>query len=189
MGQDLLHRIRAGDVSAFEELFRTLHAPLCEVVDTYVRSQAIAEEIVQDLFFVLWIKRSDLAARSLRAYLFSAARNRALHHLRHRAVVRRWALWIDSRPDIAGIAAPVTLPDRALEADERQAAVRAAIDALPPRTRLAIVLRWEHGMSNDAVAEAMGISIKGVEKLVATAKRKLRETLAPHGGALATLPD
>ena len=42
--------IRRGDIRAFEQLFRELHAPLCEVVDGYVRSQSIAEELVQDLF-------------------------------------------------------------------------------------------------------------------------------------------
>ncbi len=57
MTPDLVQRIRSGDVSAFEELFRQLHAPLCEVVDSYVRSQDIAEEIVQELFFVVWVKR------------------------------------------------------------------------------------------------------------------------------------
>lgn len=71
------------DVSAFEELFRELHAPLCEVVDSFVRSQAIAEEIVQDLFFTVWVKRTTLEPESMRGYLFRA-RNRALHHLESR---------------------------------------------------------------------------------------------------------
>ena len=176
-------------MAAFEELFCAFHAPLCEVVDTYVRSQAVAEEIVQDLFFVLWVKRRELSARSLRAYLFASARNRALHHLRHRAVVRRWAFSVDSRPDIAGVAEPGLRPDQALEANERHAALRAAIDALPPRTRLAIVLRWEHGMSNEQVAEAMGVSLKGVEKLTTTAKRKLRESLGAHAPESVVLPE
>lgn len=79
----LARRVRDGDIGAFETLFRTLHAPLCEVVDGYVRSQAVAEEIVQELFFVIWMDRERLPdARSIRAYLFGAARNRAVHHLR-----------------------------------------------------------------------------------------------------------
>ena len=90
----LSDRVRRGDLAAFEEIFRAMHAPLCEVADSYVQSQAVAEEIVQDLFFAIWMKRDRLPnVDSLQAYLFTAARNRCLHHLRHRAMVRRWTSW------------------------------------------------------------------------------------------------
>src|SRR5690349_5387128 len=75
----LSDRVRRGDLAAFEELFRAMHAPLCEIADSYVQSQAIAEEIVQDLFFAIWMKRDQLQnVESLQAYLFTAARNRSL---------------------------------------------------------------------------------------------------------------
>lgn len=168
------------DLAAFETLFRELHAPLCEVVDSYVRSQAVAEEIVQDVFFVVWMKRTRLRDDALRAYLFTAARNRALHHLRHRSIVRRWSLWIDSRPDVAGVAAGPDRTDVLVEREERHTGLRSAIDRLPPRARLALVLQLDHEMSQAEIAVAMGISVKGVEKLLATAKAKLRGLLAPH---------
>jgi RNA polymerase sigma-70 factor (ECF subfamily) len=180
----LARRIRDGDRSAFESLFRALHAPLCEVVDGYVRSQAVAEEIVQELFFVLWGGRDQFPeARSMRAYMFAAARNRAVHHLRHQAVVRRW---LDD-PHLEALASRA--PDRLLESQETGAAVREAIDRLPPRTRVAFVLWWEYEMSHSEIATAMGISIKGVEKLLATAKAKLRATLGDHADNLAQRTD
>ena len=161
----------------FEQLFRALHAPLCEVVDSYVRSQAVAEEIVQDLFFVLWMKRENWPVmESVPAYLSAAARNRALHHLERLAVARRWS---ESAGDDGKelMSRPATAPDKALESREAAAAVRHAIDRLPPRARLSVVLRWEHGMSYQEIATMMGISIKGVEKLITNAKRKLRVDL------------
>lgn len=180
MSPSLVHRIRSGDVSAFAELFREFHAPLCEVVDSYVRSQSVAEEIVQDLFFVVWMRRDRLRADSIRGYLFSAARNRALHHLRHQSVVRRWSLWIDARPEVAGVSQVQSPADDVTEADERRRAVRAAVDRLPARSRLAFVLQWEHEMSNADIATAIGISIKGVEKLLAIARKHLRATLGAY---------
>jgi len=168
------------DLASFEKLFRELHAPLCEVVDSYVRSQAVAEEIVQDVFFMVWMRRETLPSSGLRAYLFTAARNRALIHLRHRSVVRRWSLWIESRPDVAGVAAAAASADVALADQERRAALRAAIDRLPPRSRLALVLQQDHHMSLTEIATAMGISVKGVEKLLSLAKARLRELLAAH---------
>src|SRR3954469_20962098 len=148
-------RIRRGDIAAFEELFRAMHAPLCEVADSYVQSQAIAEEIVQDLFFGIWLKRDRLPnVDSLQAYLFTAARNRSLHHLRHRAMVRRWTSWAGATSDVAGGAAAAPPADEALEADERRARIRAAIDRLPPRARLALVLQRDHEMTQAEIAEA-----------------------------------
>lgn len=180
MTPSLVHRIRNGDVAAFEALFRELHAPLCEVVDSYVRSQAVAEEIVQDLFFVAWMKRDRLRADTIRGYLFSAARNRALHHLRHQSVVRRWSQLVDARPDVAGLGQPLPTADAVTEADERRRAVRTAIDRVPVRSRLAFVLQWEHQMSNADIALAMGISVKGVEKLLTIARKHLRASLGAH---------
>jgi len=179
----LAARIQVDDVAAFEAVFRAFHAPLCEVVDGYVRSQAVAEDIVQDLFFVIWLKRRTLARVPLRPYLFAAARNQALRHLRHAAVVRRWSFRAsrDSAVD-SGAAAPMQ-PDRELEARETASALRAAIDELPPRSRVALVLRTEHAMSYADVAIAMGITIKGVEKLMSIAKTKLRQRLGAHGEA------
>src|SRR5262245_48361750 len=174
----LSDRVRRGAVAAFEELVRAMHAPLCEVADSYVQSQAIAEEIVQDLFFAIWMKRDHLPhVDSLQAYLFTAARNRSLHHLRHRAMVRRWTTWAGMKSDVAGVAASPRPADEALEADERRALISGAINRLPPRARLALVLQREHEMTQAEIAEAMDISLKGVEKLLATAKQKLRPLL------------
>jgi RNA polymerase sigma-70 factor, ECF subfamily len=180
----LPRRIRDGDIDAFEQLFRAMHAPLCEVVDGYVRSQAIAEEIVQDLFLALWVSRDRFPApSSMRAYLFASARNRSLHHLRHRAVARRWSERARLEPTRPASNEGHRPPDRALEVDETARALRRAVDQLPPRSRVAFVLQWEHEMSHADIAIAMGISIKGVEKLLATAKTKLRVSLGPHADA------
>src|SRR6188474_1325303 len=114
----LSDRVRRGDLAAFEELFRAMHVPLCEVADSYVQSQAIAEEIVQDLFFAIWMKRDRLPnVDSLQAYLFTAARNRSLHHLRHRAMVRRWTSWAGLGAEVAGVAASPPSADEAHETD------------------------------------------------------------------------
>lgn len=155
-----------------------MHAPLCEVADSYVQSRAIAQEIVQDLFFAIWMKRDRLPkVASLQAYLFAAARNRSLHHLRHRAMVRRWTSWAGLGADVAGVAASPLSVDQALEADEERLRVRRAINRLPPRARLALVLQRDHEMTNAEIAVAMDISLKGVEKLLATARQKLRPML------------
>ncbi len=171
-----LDRLRTGDIGSFEALFFRYHATLCEIVDAYVGSQAIAEEIVQDLFHTLWRDRARLVVRgSLRSYLCVAARNRALQHLRHGAVTRRHAPLV-AEPDVDR--APRA--DEVVERQETLAALRTAIDALPPRARLAVVLRWRDHLTNADVADAMGITVKGVEKLLASAMARLRQRMGSH---------
>jgi RNA polymerase sigma-70 factor (ECF subfamily) len=158
--------------SAIEHLFRSHYEELREFAYRYVLSEPLAEEIVQDVFLALWSRREEFVPRtSARAYLFAAVRNRALHSTRHAAVVRRFneseqalRFETDSSPD--------ALSD-IVHADQAES-LKAAIAGLPDRTRLAIELRWLRQMSHAEVAEAMDISVKGVEKLLATGMRLLR---------------
>jgi RNA polymerase sigma factor (sigma-70 family) len=89
-------------------------------------------------------------------------------------VFRRWAEQAEYGRASNGMSQAAAPADIGIERAESARALQRAIEALPARTRLALVLRWEHSLSHAAVADAMGISVKGVEKLVATAMRKLR---------------
>ena len=82
----------AGDERALETLFRSHYASLCEFAVRYVREEALAEEIVQDLFADLWARRAEWRLRGpVRAYLFGAVRNRALNVRKRQATERDWA--------------------------------------------------------------------------------------------------
>src|SRR5205085_1969615 len=134
-------------------LFKRLHAPLCEVVDSYVGSQAVAEELVQDLFLTIWLRRAELDVPSLRGYLFAAARNRALHHLRRQSLARQFRALAAQLPELNAMSTASPVADADLMREEQRVAVRQAIDALPPRSRLALVLHLDHEMTQPQVAE------------------------------------
>ena len=171
---ELLARVQQRDVAAFEALFRRYHQPLCEFIATFLGATG-AEDVVQDLFVTLWTDSTRWRIHTtLRAYLFGAARNRALKQLRaeHRIV--------DLGEDATmGTVANVEPDARALELESAEAIARlgGAIAGLPPRTRLAVTLRWGQEMSYAEIAEAMNISMKGVEKLLAGGLAKLREAM------------
>jgi DNA-directed RNA polymerase specialized sigma24 family protein len=88
--QRLIASLRSGVTTAFEAVFRTYAAPLCDLANGYLRESDVAEEVVQDFFAWLWIHRHELSPQhGLRAYLFGAVRNRALNVLRGEASARR----------------------------------------------------------------------------------------------------
>src|SRR2546429_7341760 len=83
--------IREGNAAAFEGVFRTYYRRLCGVVYAYVGSAETAEEIVQELFLKIWRQRESLEITdSFQGYLFRAARNEALNHLKHQRVELQW---------------------------------------------------------------------------------------------------
>ena len=161
------------------------------------RARAVAQELVvyykrpggQSQFSALLSVQGDRnrfdpvlehVRSNLRAYLYKATRNRALEVTRRDGLFRRWAdrTAREQEHDQAARLAPT--PDEQLEQDERMAALQGAIDALPERRRMVLLLRWRDGLRNDEVADVMGISVKTVENQITQALRVLREQLFEH---------
>ena len=172
--QELVARVRAGDARAFESLFHAHYGALCTCALRIVDSPAEAEELVQDLFADLWAKRADwTVTTSVRAYLLVAVRHRALNALRRAGRERAWAEE-EGRDDVRALHPFPTMPDQAVEAAEMREQLGRAIEALPARCQLAMQLRWREQMSHAGIAEYMGITVKGVERLLTRGLDQLR---------------
>jgi RNA polymerase sigma-70 factor (ECF subfamily) len=174
--QALLAQLRTGDEGAFEQLFRMYAAALCDFAFSYVRSKEIAEEVVQDLFCWIWEQRFTVEMpHGVRAWLFTAVRNRALNALRNIrseiALDERLAREMPAR-------GAVVQPDAVLAARELSAAVAEIVAVMSPRCREAFVLIREQGMSYAEAAHVMGISAKTVEIHMTRAMTTLRMGLA-----------
>jgi RNA polymerase sigma-70 factor (family 1) len=175
-----IERIRAGNEAEFEELFHAHYAALCAFAYRFTGSSHAAEEIVQAVFVDLWEQRERLRVHtSLRAYLYAATRNRALDARKHEQVEARWAeqSWAEdfSRQ-------PNSDAQLMMEANEASEALHAAIAKLPERARLIVTLRWLRGLKPPEIAEALGISVKGVEIQITRALRALRVHLGREPG-------
>jgi RNA polymerase sigma-70 factor (ECF subfamily) len=167
--------IRNGDVTAFEAAFRTYYRRLCAVVYAFVDSAETAEEIVQDLFLKIWRQRESLQiTESLQAYLYQAARNASLNHLKHRRIESRWSERVRAEdPPVAPGA------DDELAEGELSRAIAAGIAALPERCRLVFTMSRHQGLSYAEIANTLGISVKTVEAQMGRALKSLRERLDP----------
>jgi len=178
---EVVRRVRAGDARAVEALFRAHYPGLRDFAAALTRSPETAEEVVQDVFAALWLRRARWEVRggSVRGYLYGAVRNGAASRGRHRLVERRWFARLAGDPaEEAREPAPDPLADAV--AGDLSERVRRAIDELPERARVAVTLRWMHGLRTAEIAEAMGISVKGVEIQMTRALKTLRERLPDH---------
>ena len=172
--QELLDRLRQGGQDAFDTIFRTYYASLVGLAEGILRQRAVAEEVAQDVMLELWRRRESLSVQeSLRAYLFRAARNRALNHVRHERVERRGEV------TLAGESATAPTAPRKLAEEEIDGAVREAVAELPDRCREVFELSRVQGLKYAEIAGVLGISVKTVEAQMGKALRTLRERLAP----------
>lgn len=177
--QQLVGRIRAGDTSAFEEMYRA-HAPaLLSYALSQLRSPEAAEDVVQELFLSVWRHRNNWRLnRSIRSYLFGALRNHIISHRRHHQA-REGRLQQVDHPEfrLASLPGRGRTDDRVREAELTEA-INRAIDQLTPRCKEAFLLIRQEYLSYAEVAEVMGISVKGVEMNMVRALAALRECLA-----------
>ena len=168
----------------FTKLFAESRQALHRYIRRFVGSSETAQEIVQEAFLRTYRQRESVT--TLRAFLFSTARNLAANEYRHRRTVERSALgdFDDSR-----VKTEHESPETALLRDERNRLIQEAIDRLPPQCRAAFALRVFHECSYKEVADRLGISAKTVEKHIARGlhethsylKRRYNVTRRDHG--------
>jgi RNA polymerase sigma-70 factor (ECF subfamily) len=192
--------LRAGDERTFRELFARTYPMLKRVARSYVASDAVAEEIVQDTWMAVVTGIDRFEGRSaLGTWIFSILTNQAKTH----SVREKRALPLSSvGPGDA--AEPAVDPDRfqtdddawpghwatpprpwqkperrllSLEARER---LKAALTQLPDRQRLIVALRDVDGHSAEEVCELLGLSQENQRVLLHRGRSRLRKVLEDY---------
>jgi RNA polymerase sigma-70 factor (ECF subfamily) len=172
--RDLQQRIRAGDESAFDSLFRAHYAHLVRMAESIVRERALAEEIGQEVMLEVWRRHESIQVeQTFRAYLIRSTRNRALNHVRHQRVVAR-----EAEAAAIEVRSSPSAEDEMLGV-ELDRVVRDAIADLPDNCREVFQMSREQGLKYAEIAAVLEISIKTVEKRMGQALAELRARLAP----------
>ena len=179
----LLRRMAGGDRAACAELYDRFARPLYSVALRILGDAADAQDIVHDVFLVLWEKSAgfDATRGSAFAWAITLTRNRAIDRLRARR--RRAALLEASFPaDVPG-AAGTSHPDSAddLIVREKNTAVRAALAQLPGEQLRALELAFFGGLTQQEIAAHLDEPLGTVKARIRRGLLKLRDTLTrPH---------
>lgn len=164
---DLVHRDKSAGI---RQLFGRYYRPLVLYADEYLKDQAAAEDIVQELFVKLWEEDYllKIANTSLGAYLYSAVRNRCYSYIRQKDVLR-------GTKELDHVDIPV---EWVADVDEERIdRVMKEMEELPDRTRQVVECVMLRNLKYREVAEELGISINTVKFLLKEGTKRLRDRL------------
>ena len=173
MGVSLLifKNIKDGNIEAFETLFRSYYEPLCHYSCRFVESMDTAEEIVQDLFYVLWKERDKLQIfTSVNGYLYRSVKNKSLQYV-EKLIVRD--NYLKNYTEDAMI--ETHTPQEELEYKELEQQIEKTICCLPGRRQKIFRMNRIEGKKYSEIAQELQISVKTVEAEISRALVELRD--------------
>ncbi|MGA9292868.1 MAG: RNA polymerase sigma-70 factor [Ignavibacteriaceae bacterium] len=154
------------DHSAFKNLYYKYYPKLIRFAWYRLHSADSAKELVQELFFRIWIKRHNLNPdKSVKAYLYKSLNNLIINHLK---------LGFSKTVSIEDIKNPGSFDNEETKRDliidvERE------INNLPEKVKTVYILSRVEGYKYEEIAEICNISIKAVEKRMSKAFNFLRK--------------
>jgi RNA polymerase sigma-70 factor (ECF subfamily) len=176
--EQLMERFRSqDDLAAFEALVHRYEKPLFNYLARYLRSPELAEEAFQNAFARVYEKR-DLYSedRRFRPWLYSIATNQAVDELRKEGRHQAASLNQQRSEGESGtvslldmLQAATPSPYEELEAEERRAWTRRAIDELPEHLRVVVLLVYFQGLKYREAADALDIPVGTVKSRLNTA--------------------
>jgi len=168
----LVSLIAQGDQAAFSQ-FMTAHMRSITIFSVrFLSSREDGEDTAQAVFMDVWRKAAQFDSKkaSAKTWLYRIARNRCIDVIRKRRL--RYLIGLDTGEVEVPVDAPTSFQTVADRQDLR--AVVHAIDLLPDRQRLALVLSVLSEFPTKDIAEVMGTSDGAVEQLISRARRTLR---------------
>jgi len=168
--EQLMIAVGKGDMAAFEQIVIRYQQFTWRIAYRYIGNHSDAEEIAQEVFLrILDSAKSYRPSAKFSTYLYRVLSNLCLDHARKK------------KPQIGdefyGEKGFTETPCSNLQMKERDQAIRSAIDFLPDRQRLVVILRYYENLSYVQIADAMNTSVKAVERLLARARQELEYLL------------
>ncbi len=162
-------RLKNGDMDALEILFKRYYESLCNFANTYLQDFELTEDIVNDVFILLWDKRKRINIKSnFKSYLFTITKNTIFEYLRKNKI------YFEKLDSIKDFSSPNELIEE-LDKMEIKQIIKFLLDKIPPKSRRVFLMHRMDKLKYKEIAEVLNISIKTVENHIGKALKILRE--------------
>jgi RNA polymerase sigma-70 factor, ECF subfamily len=176
---ELIARIAEGDRKAFEELYGLYHRRLARFLTRLTRRYDVAEEVINDTFYIVWRKAGDFRGDSQPStWILGIAYRKARNAFRSSSRI----LAVEN-PDASP---PPLTSDESLRTEELRDWLVHALVQLPVEQRLAVELCYELGYSCEEISTIMSCPVNTVKTRLFHARAKLQKLLPALGGMAPT---
>jgi len=176
---ELIGAARSGDRQAFDELVRRTFVGTFTLARRLTGNEEDARDVVQEAYLRAWKGigkfRGDAAFST---WLYRITANAASSNVQRRRRTRAEPFADDFEPVDTGAEELVSQGAETAEALDR---IALALDELPAKLRSVVVLKDVYGLSHEAIAEELGISVSAAKVRLHRARRKLRDVLYDEG--------
>ena len=168
----LFDKVIKGDKNAFRILFERYSRRMFHLAYYYLQSKETSEEVVLDVFTVMWNKRETLShVKEPERYLYTSVKNQALHYLRRGYAQKQESL---SLYEIEILPENDT-PENKLLDNEYRTLIQDAVNSLPAKCGEVFRLVLADKLKNREIAELLNISEKTVNEHIAKAYKRISE--------------
>lgn len=168
---ETLEALRNGDHKAFERVFLAYFSIIRTFVFSYVKSEADAEELTEELFVSLWCNRKAIdTSKSFHAFMHTLARNSAINFLKHKTI---HSVYLDSTSTVEE---SYTSEDDMI-ARETALLVDMAVEKMPAQRKQVYLLSRKEGLSHEDIAARLNISRRNVESHLSLALKDIRKAI------------
>lgn len=178
----LMMRVKTGDHAAFQELVERHQNMIIGTVAKMLGNASDAQDIAQQVFIRLW-KAAPRYKRKAKftTFLFTITRNLVFNESKKRSRRKTYSLEERQENNYGQIAADASRsPDAEALQTELQVVVDEAINALPEKQRMAVILRRYENMPYEEIADVLETSVSAIKSHIFRARTELRESLSHY---------
>lgn len=160
------------DIATFRKYYDLYYDQLCHFLNFYTQDITIIEDVLQEVYLKLWENRDEIEIQYIKTYLFHAAKNRVLNHLRDEQN-RHYLLenWFNQQQQ-------EKQGKECYDLEQFTTLLYKAIEQLPEKCREIFLLSRQEKLTYKQIAEKLNISVKTVEAQMGIALKRIRETLS-----------
>ena len=172
--RELVARVAARDLQAFERLYRLYQPRLTRFLTTLLRRPPLIEEVLDDTMMVVWQSADRFRGSSKPStWIFAIAYRKALK------AKARWPQPVEDE-EFDSRVSPDPLPDQQLDHQRLHDALIAAMDHLSADHRAVVDLTYFHGMGYREIAEIVDCPVDTVKTRMFHARRRLKQAMSAN---------
>jgi RNA polymerase sigma-70 factor (family 1) len=167
---ELVAHLKKGDHVAYTEIFERYSSLLYSHAYKKLRNREEAQDIVQEVFTVLWTRREDIAiGNNVIGYLYTAVRNKIYNLIYHKQVESEYIVSLKEYINVE-----YAMTDYVIREKQLQEIIDKEVAELPPRIRQAFELSRNKYLSHKEIAEELDISPDTVTEYIKKALKILK---------------